>query len=74
MDPYWLDGLHATLLGLTQWFGQAMPSFVALTGWVVPLIWTAWGLGVVALLAAAGALHWLSGRLQGSLLEPVHRQ
>ena len=73
VDPYWLESMHATLLGFAQWAGQTLPSFTALTGWVVPLIWAAWGLGVAALLALGGTLHWLSGRMQGSLPEVRYR-
>lgn len=47
------------LASIQQW----LPALGTATGWLEPVVWTIWGLGMVLLLVAAGASHWLWGRL-----------
>lgn len=63
IDPAWLQALQAMWLDLVQWLGQMAPSSDGLMGWITPLLWTGWGLGMLCLLVAAIGLHWLVGRL-----------
>lgn len=67
IDPRWVTTMQSAWLGLVQWLGQALPSASGLTGWVTPLLWTAWALGMVCLLVSAAALHWLAGRLKTAI-------
>lgn len=64
IDPAWVTTMQGAWLGLVQWLGQVLPSSGGLMGWVTPLVWTAWALGMVCLLVPAVALHWLAGKLR----------
>lgn len=65
IDPTWLKALQTAWLGLVQGLAQVLPNASGqLVEWVAPLVWTAWALGLLCLLALAFALHWLAGRLQ----------
>lgn len=48
---------------LLQWLGAVLPSGETLMAWIAPLLWVGWGLGLLSLLAVAGLLHWLVGRV-----------
>ncbi len=37
-------------------------------GWLVPVVWVVWGLGLAAILALTGGLHWLVSRLSPSAI------
>lgn len=39
-----------------------LPHVGAATGWLEPVVWIVWGLGMLALLLVAVASHWLAGR------------
>lgn len=45
-------------------FGQAVGNTHRLMGWVTPLLWVVWALGMLCLQVPAVALHWLAGRLK----------
>lgn len=62
VDPAWVQALQAAWLGTAQWLGQVLPSGDGLMGWIAPLLWTGWALGLLCLLVPAVALHWLVGR------------
>lgn len=47
------------LASVQQW----LPALGTATAWLEPVVWTVWGLGMVLLVGAAGASHWLLGRL-----------
>lgn len=65
IDPAWLKTMQTAWLGLVQWLGQVLPITAgSLQGWISPLVWTAWALGMLCLLVPAIALHWLAGRLK----------
>ncbi len=40
----------------------AWPAIGAAVGWLVPVVWLAWALGLALLLALGGVGHWLAGR------------
>ena len=63
IDPSWLQALQALWLDGVQWLGQVVPSSDGLMGWITPLLWTGWGLGMLCLLVPAIGLHWLVGRM-----------
>ena len=65
--PIWFD--PATILTLQQMalfsletLRNAMPYMSTMMGWLVPVIWAVWGLGLLCLLAMAGGAHWLASR------------
>jgi hypothetical protein len=53
------------LVAALEWLRDAWPSVGALLGWLVPVIWVLWALGLALLLLLAGAGHWLAGRALG---------
>lgn len=63
VDPAWLQSVQVLWVDLVQWLGQVAPSSESLMGWIAPLLWTGWALGMLCLLALATGLHWLAGRL-----------
>ncbi|MFN3295380.1 hypothetical protein [Caldimonas sp.] len=63
IDPAWLELLRSQLQWLIE-AGQAiMPAVGAVAGWLAPLVWIGWGLGMLTLLALAVGAHWLVRRL-----------
>lgn len=65
--PIWFD--PATILALQQMalfsletLRNAMPYMSTMMGWLAPVIWAVWGLGLLCLLAMAGGAHWLASR------------
>ena len=64
IDPALLDILRSQLQWLIE-AGQALlPTAGAVAGWIVPLVWIGWGLGMLTLLAVGVGAHWLIGRLK----------
>lgn len=59
VDPAWVETMQATVLEWLQWLSAAMPAIGGLVGWVSPLVWLLWGLGLVVLLCVGGGLHFL---------------
>ena len=65
----WLDvatvqAVQQSVVALLEWLRDSWPNIGALIGWLVPVIWVTWALGLVAMLLLAGAGHWLAGRAQ----------
>ena len=60
IDPSLLQALQATLAWTLGWMQSALPFAGTLVGWLVPLAWVGWGLGLALLLglAAVGHLWW----------------
>lgn len=62
--PPWLDPAAITLF--QQWLIDSLrtldamlPMFGSLLGWVAPLIWFGWALGLLMLAVFGALLHWL---------------
>ena len=62
IDPVFISDLQHTWLSAVQWLSDVLPAASTLIGWVVPLMWTGWGLVSMCLLAAALLGHWLVGK------------
>lgn len=62
VDTAWLKGLQDWGVGLLQWGVQVLPSPEGWMGWITPLLWGVWGLGVVLMGLAAFAGHWFLSR------------
>ena len=41
-----------------------LPAIGTVTGWLEPLVWLLWALGLLAMLGLGGGAHWWLGRLQ----------
>lgn len=67
--PPWFD---PTMIGILQQYAllslealqQAMPAMSMMMGWLVPLIWAVWGMGLLGLGVLAGGAHWLVGQFR----------
>jgi hypothetical protein len=59
LDPATLQSLQQMVLVALDGLRDALPFMGAAMGWLVPLIWTAWGLGLLLMLALAGGAQWL---------------
>jgi hypothetical protein len=66
-DPALLRSLQEAALWATQTLSDALPWIGGALGWLVPVIWFIWGLGMLALLLAAGGSHLLTGWATGRL-------
>ena len=73
VDAQMLAAWQVWGVDLLQWLGAVLPSSEALMGWIGPLLWLVWGFGVLALLALAGLLHWLVGRVPAPAPAPLRR-
>ena len=63
VDAAGLQAMQAFLVAALTWLRDAWPSVGALVGWLVPVIWALWALGLALLLLLAGLGHWLAGRM-----------
>ncbi len=63
IDTGSLEALQSLLASGVQWLGAVLPSGDALMAWVGPLLWVGWAMLLIPMLAIAGLLHWLTGRV-----------
>lgn len=63
VDAAGVQAAQAFLVTALSWLRDAWPSIGSLVGWLVPLIWLVWALGLALLLLLAGVGHWLAGRM-----------
>lgn len=62
VDPALVQVLQEALRWSLDAFGGALPAAGAVVGWLAPLAWVAWGLGIALLIGVAAVAHWLVGR------------
>ena len=62
LDPVVIKPAQEGLLTGFEAFRSALPWVGSTLGWLVPLVWISWGIGVALLLAMAGGAHWLASR------------
>jgi hypothetical protein len=62
LDPTTIKIAQEGLLTGFEVFRSALPWVGSAVGWLVPLAWISWGIGVALLLAMAGGAHWLASR------------
>jgi hypothetical protein len=71
LDLGWLMGLQAALVTAVDMLQQWWPGVGQVVGWLVPVVWITWGLGM-ALLLLLGVLAYLAwGRLSRSGQPPT---
>ncbi len=59
LDPAMMQALQQMVLASLDALRDALPFMGTAMGWLVPLIWVAWGFGLLLMLALAGGAHWL---------------
>ena len=62
LDPAAIKAAQEGLLTGFEAFRSFLPWVGSTLGWLVPLVWIAWAIGVALLLAMAGGAHWLTSR------------
>jgi hypothetical protein len=63
VDPAWVQaGLQALAWGL-ELLRDSLPLVGSAVGWLVPVVWVLWGLGLLLMVLLAGAAHLLLGSL-----------
>ena len=62
LDPPTIKAVQEGLLTGFEAFRSALPWVGSAVGWLVPLVWISWGVGVALLLAMASSAHWLASR------------
>ncbi|OYU46706.1 MAG: hypothetical protein CFE44_00680 [Burkholderiales bacterium PBB4] len=64
MDPAWLDAVRAMLTVSIDAVATYAPWLFSALGWVAPLLWVLWGLGMFLLLVVAAVGQVLLGRVR----------
>lgn len=59
LDPAMIAVLQQYMLLSLEALRDALPYMSMMMGWLVPLLWAVWGLGLVFLAVLAGGAHWL---------------
>jgi len=62
VDPAAVKAMQEALLWSLQALQASLPWIGSALGWLVPLVWVAWGLGLLLLLGVAAVAHVLIGR------------
>ena len=62
LDPPAIKAAQEGLLTGFKAIHSALPWIASTLGWLVPLVWISWGIGVALLLAMTGGAHWLASR------------
>ncbi|MBL8328033.1 MAG: hypothetical protein JNJ71_04210 [Rubrivivax sp.] len=65
LDLGWLQSMQMFFVDVMESLREAWPWIGAAVGWLVPLIWIVWGLGMALLLLLAVLGHWLVRRGSG---------
>jgi hypothetical protein len=61
-DPALLQALQQMALVSLDALRDVLPFMGTAMGWLVPLVWAAWGFGLLLMLVLAGGAHWLTAR------------
>ncbi len=62
LDPAVIKAAQEGLLTGFDAFRSTLPWVGSAVGWLVPLVWISWGIGVALLLVMAGGTCWLASR------------
>lgn len=65
VDPAVVRMGQEAVLWTLQSFRETLPFLGATLGWLVPVVWVFWGLGLLLLLLLAAGGHVLIGRFSG---------
>lgn len=64
VDPAAWAAAQQSVHGVLHASMATLPVIGTAVGWLVPLVWLFWGLGLLVMLVLAGLGHWLIGRWQ----------
>ena len=64
MDPVLAEWTRQLVAQSLEGLSVVLPWLQPMLGWLVPLTWVVWGLGLVALLGMAALGHWALRRWQ----------
>jgi hypothetical protein len=64
LDPAWVQAMQSGLLWALEAGRGWLPLAGSAAGWLVPLVWVTWALGLLVLLAGAAGVHLLVRRLR----------
>jgi hypothetical protein len=62
VGPEFLTWLRSATSSMMGWGSAALPALGSLLGWLAPLVWVVWALGMVCLLVLAGGAHYAMRR------------
>ena len=62
IDPALLRGVQEMLLWGLQALRDVLPAMGSAIGWLVPVVWVFWAIGLVLLLVLAAGAHFAIGR------------
>ena len=71
LDMAGLPAFQGFVVAALESLREAWPTIGSAVGWLVPVIWLIWALGVALLLALGGIGHWLAGRAMGPRVQPA---
>lgn len=63
VDPAWLRAMQQSLLWSLDALRDTLPLLGSLLGWLAPLVWIGWGLGLLLMLVLAATAQIAVGRL-----------
>ena len=63
IDPVWMARLQSFAQWLIETARESLPVLGVAVGWLVPLVWVGWGLGLVLMLAVALGAHFFIKRV-----------
>jgi len=66
MDTAFIEAVQSALLWAVESGRHALPFVGTAAGWLVPMVWIAWAIGLVVLLAVALTAHLLVRRFRPS--------
>lgn len=71
LDAAGLQAFQGFVVAALEGLRAAWPTIGSMVGWLVPVIWLLWALGLALLLALGGLGHWLVGRAGGLQAQPA---
>ncbi len=66
LDQAWMDSLRAIMTHSIDFVTAHMPWLFAILGWIAPILWVVWGLGMFLLLVLVAVALTLLGRMPPS--------
>jgi hypothetical protein len=63
VDPAWVQAGQQALAWALELLRDSLPLMGSAVGWLVPVVWVLWGLGLLLMLLLAGGAHLLVGHL-----------
>lgn len=71
LDAAGLQAFQGFVVAALEGLRAAWPTIGSMVGWLVPVIWLLWALGLALLLALGGLGHWLVGRASAPHAQPA---